>query len=213
MGSLIEFILHIDTHLESLVTEYSVLTYAIIFLIIFFETGVVVMPFLPGDSLLFAAGALAAIDAFRIEILYALIFTAAVVGDTVNYHLGKYFGPKIFKKESSLFFDKHHLIRAKEFYDKHGKKTVVLARFIPIIRTFIPFVAGIGIMDYKTFIFYNIFGAFLWCTIFIFGGYAFGNIPWVQEHFSILVIAIIFISVLPIAKEVVLYIYNKRKSG
>ena len=161
-----------------------------------------VTPFLPGDTLLFAAGTLAATGVFRIEILFSIIFIAAVVGDALNYHIGKYVGPKIFKKESSLLFNKEHLARAQKFYEQHGKKTIILARFIPIIRTFAPFVAGIGTMPYKIFLMYNIIGAALWCGLFIFGGALFGNIPWVKEHFGIIILAIIFISLLPLAKEI-----------
>ena len=195
---IIEVILHIDKYLQAIVNEYSIATYVLLFLIIFFETGIVVTPFLPGDSLLFAAGALAATGSFNIEILFIIILTAAVLGDALNYQIGKYIGPKIFKKESSLLFHKEHLVRAQAFYEKHGKKTIILARFIPIIRTFAPFVAGIGTMSYRVFLAYNFIGAVLWCSFFIFGGFLFGNIPWVKEHFGLLIITIIFISLLPL---------------
>ncbi|MEK7172069.1 MAG: VTT domain-containing protein, partial [Patescibacteria group bacterium] len=197
-----DIILHLDKYLQTIASEYSALTYILLFLIIFLETGIVVTPFLPGDTLLFAAGTLAATGVFRIEILFSIIFIAAVVGDALNYHIGKYVGPKIFKKESSLLFNKEHLARAQKFYEQHGKKTIILARFIPIIRTFAPFVAGIGTMPYKIFLMYNIIGAALWCGLFIFGGALFGNIPWVKEHFGIIILAIIFISLLPLAKEI-----------
>ena len=208
---IIEVILHIDKYLQAIVNEYSIATYVLLFLIIFFETGIVVSPFLPGDSLLFAAGALAATGSFNIEILFIIILTAAVLGDALNYQIGKYIGPKIFKKESSLLFHKEHLVRAQAFYEKHGKKTIILARFIPIIRTFAPFVAGIGTMSYRVFLAYNFIGAVLWCSLFIFGGFLFGNIPWVKEHFGLLIITIIFISLLPLLKAVIIHLFMKRK--
>ena len=208
---IIEVILHIDKYLQAIVNEYSIATYVLLFLIIFFETGIVVTPFLPGDSLLFAAGALAATGSFNIEILFIIILTAAVLGDALNYQIGKYIGPKIFKKESSLLFHKEHLVRAQAFYEKHGKKTIILARFIPIIRTFAPFVAGIGTMSYRVFLAYNFIGAVLWCSLFIFGGFLFGNIPWVKEHFGLLIITIIFISLLPLLKAIIVHFLMKRK--
>ena len=208
---IIEVILHIDKYLQAIVNEYSIATYVLLFLIIFFETGIVVTPFLPGDSLLFAAGALAATGSFNIEILFIIILTAAVLGDALNYQIGKYIGPKIFKKQSSLLFHKEHLVRAQAFYEKHGKKTIILARFIPIIRTFAPFVAGIGTMSYRVFLAYNFIGAVLWCSLFIFGGFLFGNIPWVKEHFGLLIITIIFISLLPLLKAIIVHFLMKRK--
>src|SRR3989344_8010910 len=206
-----EIILHLDKYLQTLVNEYSTITYAILFLIIFMETGLVIAPFLPGDSLLFVAGAMAAVGLFRIEALLIVIFIAAVLGDTLNYHAGKFIGPKIFKRESSLLFRKEYLIRAQEFYVKHGKKTIVLARFIPIIRTFAPFVAGIGTMPYRIFLIFNVLGAALWCGLFLFGGYLFGNIPWVKEHFGLMVIVIILVSLIPLVKEIVMQVWGKRK--
>jgi len=206
-----EVILHLDKYLQTLVNEYSTITYAILFLIVFMETGLVIAPFLPGDSLLFVAGALAAVGSFRIEVLLIVIFIAAVLGDTLNYHAGKFIGPKIFKRESSLLFRKEYLIRAQEFYVKHGKKTIVLARFIPIIRTFAPFVAGIGTMPYRIFLIFNVLGAALWCGLFLFGGYLFGNIPWVKEHFGLMVIVIILVSLIPLVKEIVMQVWGKRK--
>lgn len=203
ISRIFEVVIHLDKYLQLIVDQYSVWTYLLLFLIIFLETGIVVMPLLPGDSLLFVAGALATGGSFKITVLFLVIFIAAVIGDTVNYHIGKFFGPKIFKKESSILFNKEYLLRAEKFYEKHGKKTIIIARFIPIIRTFAPFVAGIGKMPYGVFLTYNIVGAFLWCSLFIFGGYLFGNISWVQEHFGALILAIIFVSLIPIAKEVV----------
>lgn len=207
----IGIILHIDKYLQVIVNDYSSITYVLLFLIIFFETGIVITPFLPGDSLLFAAGALAAIGSFNLNLLFIIVFIAAVLGDTFNYSIGKYIGPKIFKKESSLLFNKKYLARAQTFYEKHGKKTIILARFIPFIRTFAPFVAGIGRMSYGVFIVYNLIGALLWCSLFIFGGFLFGNILWVKEHFGLLVIAIIFISLLPLFRGIVYHLLNKRR--
>lgn len=210
MFKLFEFILHIDKYLQVMVSQYSTLTYGLLFLIILTETGIVIMPFLPGDSLLFAAGALAATGAFQIYTLFTLIFMAAVIGDTLNYHIGKFIGPKIFTKESSLFFHKEHLARAQHFYEKHGRKTIILARFIPIIRTFAPFVAGIGAMPYGIFLMYNVIGGALWSSLFIFGGFFFGNVPAVQENFGLVIISIIIISLAPLAKEVIFHFLSKK---
>lgn len=208
----LDLILHLDIYLEAIITSFPILTYFLLFLIIFLETGVVVTPFLPGDSLLFAAGALAAIGAFNITLLFLVVFAAAVIGDTVNYHIGKYLGPKVFRKESSWFFDKKNLVYAEKYYEKHGKKTIILARFIPILRTFAPFVAGIGKMSYKTFISYNVIGGFLWCGLFVIGGFLFGNIPFVKENFGLLVIAIIIISLMPLFKEIISHFLSKKKN-
>ena len=213
MFKLFEFILHIDKYLQAIVSQYSTLTYGLLFLIILTETGIVIMPFLPGDSLLFAAGALAATGSFQIYTLFTVIFIAAVIGDTLNYHIGKFIGPKIFTKESSLFYHKEHMARAQHFYEKHGRKTIILARFIPIIRTFAPFVAGIGTMPYGVFLAYNVIGGALWSALFIFGGFFFGNIPIVQENFGMVIIAIILISLIPLIKEVVFhFLLNKKIS-
>ncbi len=207
----VEIILHLDQYLQTIVNEYYFWAYAILFLILFMETGVVVTPFLPGDSLLFAAGALAALGSFNVGILLLTLIIAAVLGDTLNYHIGKYLGPKVFKKESSFFFNKEHLVRAQSFYEKHGKKTIILARFIPIIRTFAPFVAGIGTMSYRVFLWYNFIGGFLWCTLFILGGFLFGNIPWVKDNFGVIVIGIIVVSFIPLLKEVISSFWSKEK--
>ncbi len=209
---LIETMLHIDKYLQTIVNEYSAMAYLLLFVILFLETGVVVTPFLPGDSILFAAGAIATTGSLDIGLLFIILFIAAVIGDTFNYHIGKYIGPKVFTKESSLFFQKEHLTRAQNFYAKHGKKTIILARFIPIVRTFAPFVAGIGVMPYGIFLAYNVIGAALWCGLFIFGGFLFGNIPWVQERFGLLVIAIILISLLPLIKEFAVHFFRKKKT-
>ena len=211
LSQIVDAILHVDTYLQFIVNEYSALTYLLLFLIIFIETGIVIAPFLPGDSLLFAAGALAALGYFKIGILYIIVFVAAVIGDAVNYHIGKYIGPRIFRKKSSFFFNKEYLIKAQTFYERYGKKTIILARFIPIIRTFAPFVAGIGRMPYRIFLVYNVIGAFLWCRLFIFGGFLLGNITWVKEHFELLVIGIILVSMIPLIKEIISFLSKRKK--
>ncbi|MCO8099699.1 DedA family protein [Acinetobacter indicus] len=194
---LIDFILHVDAHLLEFITNYGVWIYAILFLIIFVETGLVVMPFLPGDSLLFAAGALAAsTGAMDPWLLGGLLFIAAVLGDTLNYHIGKYIGPRVFEIESR-FINKKHLIATQQFFAKHGGKTIIFARFVPFARTFTPFVAGAGSMNYKYFLTYNVVGAFCWIGSFITLGYLFGNMPIVKENFTYLIFGIIILSVLP----------------
>jgi len=213
LSQFIEIILHLDKYLQAIVNEYSTITYILLFLIIFLETGIVVTPFLPGDSLLFAAGALAATGSFRIDVLLLVIFIAAVSGDALNYHIGKFVGPKVFYKESSFLFNKEYLIRAQRFYEKYGKKTIILARFVPIIRTFAPFLAGIGIMSYATFLIYNVLGAVLWCSLFVWGGFLFGNILWVKEHFGLLILVIIFVSLLPLVKELLVHFFRKKKTA
>jgi len=203
LSVVIDTILHIDVYLESIIQAYQAWTYALLFLVILCETGLVVTPFLPGDSLLFAAGAFAATHALEIYYLFPIVFLAAAIGDTLNYHIGKYVGPRIFRREQSWFFHPEHLEKARLFYKKHGGKTIVLARFIPIMRTFAPFVAGIGRMDYVQFLGYNIAGAFIWSVLFIFGGFFFGTIPFVQENFSVVIIAIIIISCIPLIREAI----------
>jgi len=209
--TLLDFFLHLDVHLGEIILNYGIWTYAILFLIIFMETGFVVTPFLPGDSLLFAAGTFAALGSLDPIVLFILLFAAAVLGDTVNYWIGSVVGLRAFEKERR-FLNREHLEKTQRFYEKHGGKTIVLARFIPIVRTFAPFVAGVGTMKYRNFIFYNIVGAFLWTSLFIFGGYFVGNIPVVKENFEIVIIVIILISVLPMVVE---YINSRRekKSG
>ena len=194
---LIDFILHVDDHLLEFITNYGVWIYGILFLIIFVETGLVVMPFLPGDSLLFAAGALAAsTGAMDPWLLGLLLFIAAVLGDTLNYHIGKYIGPRVFEIESR-FINKNHLIATQKFFDKHGGKTIIFARFVPFARTFAPFVAGASSMNYKYFLSYNVIGAFCWIGSFITLGYLFGNMPIVKDNFTHLIFGIIFLSILP----------------
>ncbi len=198
---LIDFILHLDKHLVELVQQYGTLTYGILFLIIFCETGLVVMPFLPGDSLLFAVGALAAKGALNIFWVYPVLGAAAIIGDSTNYWIGYFVGPKVFSSERSRWLNRRHLERTHEFYEKYGGKTVIIARFMPIVRTFAPFVAGVGRMAYPKFLFFSVFGTVLWIGLIVTAGYLFGNIPVVQENFSLVVIAIIIVSVMPAVIE------------
>lgn len=203
ISEILSFILHIDEELKALTAQYGVWTNVILFLIIFCETGLVITPFLPGDSLLFATGAIAADPASGLDplFLYIILTIAAIIGDSVNYSIGRRFGVRIF--DWNLPFVKpEHLEKTNEFYAKHGAKMIVLARFAPIVRTYAPFVAGIANMDYKTFLTYNVGGAILWTTIFIWAGYFFGNLPFVQKNFELVALAIIILSVLPIVYEV-----------
>lgn len=204
---LIDLILHLDEYLDMIIQWFGIWTYLILFIVIFIETGLVVTPFLPGDSLLFAAGTFAALGSLNVIWLFIALAIAAVLGDTVNYWIGHYIGPRVFS-EKSRFLKKEYLDRTHEFYEKHGGKTIFLARFIPIIRTFAPFVAGVGRMTYWHFISYNIFGGIVWTALFIFGGYYFGNIPFIRNNFSIVIIAIILISILPAVVE---YFRGKQK--
>jgi len=199
----IDIILHLDVHLKTVIETYHLWTYAILFIVIFCETGLIFTPFLPGDSLLFTAGAFAALGSLNIWLIFLVILIAAVLGDFINFNVGKYLGPKIFKKEKSILFNKDYLIHTEKFYEKYGPKTIIAARFIPIVRTFAPFVAGIGKMNPLTFTLYNIAGALLWCIIFILGGYFFGNIPFVKENFNWVIIGIVVISFLPVIKGLV----------
>ncbi|WP_294900756.1 DedA family protein [Tatumella sp. UBA2305] len=196
---IIDFILHIDVHLARLVADYGVWVYAILFLIIFCETGLVVTPFLPGDSLLFVGGALAALPGndLNIHLLALCIIVAAIAGDAVNYTIGRLFGGKLFSREDSKIFRRSYLDKTHAFYAKHGGKTIILARFIPIIRTFAPFVAGMGKMSYRHFALFNIAGAIAWVVLFSYAGYLFGDLPVVQKNLNLLIVAIIVISVLP----------------
>lgn len=198
LSELLNLFLHIDEKLVEISQAYGIWIYLILFIIIFAETGFVVTPFLPGDSLLFAAGALAALDSLNILSLLIILSIAAILGDTFNYAVGYHIGPRVFKKETGTIFNRNHLIKTQNFYEKHGGKTIILARFIPIIRTFAPFVAGIGKMRYFRFLSYNIFGAILWVFFFVLAGFFFGNIPFVKENFEFVIIAIILISILPL---------------
>jgi len=202
----IDFFIHLDKYLPDLIKNFGVWIYIIVFFVIFCETGLVVTPVLPGDSLLFALGTLAALGALHIEALLILLSIAAIAGDSVNYAIGHYIGPKVFHYEESRFFKKKYLIKTHEFYEKHGGKTIIIARFMPFIRTFAPFVAGVGAMSYPRFILYNIVGGLLWVFIFLLGGYFFGNIPAVKSNFTIVIFAIIIISVMP---GVIAYIRQK----
>jgi membrane-associated protein len=197
---IIDLFLHLDQHLGQLISQYGTWTHFILFLIVFCETGLVVTPFLPGDSLLFAAGTFAALGALDLWLVVLLLIIAAIVGDTVNYWVGAYIGPRAFSGDIR-FLRKEYLDRTHAFYEKHGGKTIILARFVPIIRTFAPFVAGVGAMSYPKFILYNVVGAVLWVGLFVLGGYFFGNISVVRENFTLVILAIIALSVLPIVVE------------
>ena len=192
-----DFVLHLDVHLEALVAAYGPWVYGLLFLIVFCETGLVITPFLPGDSLLFVAGTLAAVGGMNVLVLLGLLMVAAVVGDTVNYWVGHYLGPRVFHFPDSRFFKKEYLEKTHAFYEKHGGKTIIIARFIPIIRTFAPFVAGIGRMTYGRFITYNVVGGIVWVLSFVLGGYFFGNIPIIKKNLSIVVIGIVILSIMP----------------
>ncbi|WJN59969.1 DedA family protein [Pseudomonas sp. SO81] len=199
----IDFILHIDRHLAELTAAYGPWIYGILFLIIFCETGLVVTPFLPGDSLLFVAGAIATQDAMNVHIMVPLLIVAAVLGDAVNYSIGRFFGAKLFANPDSKIFRRRYLEVTEAFYDKHGGKTIILARFVPIVRTFAPFVAGMGHMPYRRFALYNVIGAVVWVTLFSYAGYFFGNLPVVQSNLHYLIVAIIFVSILPGVIEII----------
>jgi len=199
----IDFALHLDTHLGHLIQQYHNWIYAVLFTIIFCETGLVVTPFLPGDSLLFAAGAFAAAGQLKLAWLLLLLAAAAILGDTANYWIGHYVGPKVFHKEKTRFFKKKYLERTHAFYEKYGGQTIIIARFVPIIRTFAPFVAGIGRMTYWRFISYNVIGGLVWVVFFVLAGYFFGNIPFVKKNFSLVILAIILISLVPGFVEVI----------
>lgn len=203
ISQIIDIFLHLDTHLNLLAASMGAWLYILLFAVIFCETGLVITPFLPGDSLLFAVGALSSVEGSCINVWAActILFIAAVLGDAVNYSIGKYIGPKIFSKDTGKLLNKKHLLAAHAFYEKHGGKTILLARFIPIIRTFAPFVAGIGKMGYLHFAIYNITGAFLWVLLFVLSGHYFAATPFVQKHFHYVIVAIIFISLLPAVWE------------
>lgn len=201
MTHLIDFVLHIDKHLVDLVAQYGTATLGILFGIIFCETGFVVTPFLPGDSLLFAAGALAGDGKLPLLTMWALLWFAAVAGDNVNYFVGRHLGPRVFSAEDSWFFHRKHLDRTREYYAQYGAKTLVIGRFMPIIRTFAPFVAGIGQMHYPKFLTYSVVGGFLWMSAFIFGGYFFGSIPVVKANFKWVILAVIVLSFMPMVFE------------
>ncbi len=198
--SLVDLFLHLDVHLSAIITQYGVWTYGLLFVVIFIETGLVVTPFLPGDSLLFAAGTFAALGSLNIWFVFLLLAAAAVLGDTVNYWIGHFLGLRAYNIK---WIKREYLERTQHFFDKYGRKTIFLARFVPIVRTFAPFVAGIGRMSYPAFISYNIFGGITWVALFTFVGYFFGNIPFIRQHFSLVVMAIVLISVVPMVVEAI----------
>jgi membrane-associated protein len=201
LHTIIDYLLHFEVHLDYLITNYHSWTYLFLFLVIFVETGLIIMPFLPGDSLLFAVGAIAARGTLNFWSISSTLFLASIIGDSLNYSLGKFIGPKVFAKEDSLFFQKSHLVKASLFFAKYGGKTIILARFIPIVRTFAPFVAGIGKMTYRKFMSYNLVGGALWVFSFTGLGYFFGNLPVIQRNFKLVIVAILIISVLPAVLE------------
>jgi membrane-associated protein len=199
---LVDVLLHLDRHLSDVIQQYGVWTYLILFLIVFCETGLVVTPFLPGDSLLFAVGTFAALGALDLALAVVLLSVAAILGDSVNYAIGARLGPRVFHDEGVRFLNRRHLERTHEFYERYGAKTIVIARFVPIVRTFAPFVAGIGQMRYTRFLFYNVAGGVGWIVTLVAGGYLFGNIPVVRRNFSLVIFAIIILSILPALIEV-----------
>lgn len=209
---LVDFIIHIDVHLSEMVTQYGWQTYLILFIIIFWETGVVIWPFLPGDSLLFAAGSLSALpnNPLNPVTLFLLLSCAAILGDTANYWIGHFIGPKAFKKDGR-FLKKKYLDKTQSFYEKYGARTIIIARFVPIVRTFAPFVAGIGKMHYRKFFFYNVTGAVLWNFLFIGAGYFFGNLPLIKNNFSLIILVIILLSCLPMIIEFIRVKLSNRK--
>jgi membrane-associated protein len=203
IGQVIEFVLHIDVHLDQIITAYGLFTYLLLFVIVFCETGLVVTPFLPGDSLLFAVGAFAARGSLALGASLLVLAAAAIAGDTANYWIGAVVGPKVFHRENVRFLNRRHLERTHAFYERYGGKTIVIARFVPIVRTFAPFVAGIGKMTYGRFLAYNVAGGLAWVLLLVFGGFYFGNIPIVRRNFSLVIIAIIVISIMPAVIEVI----------
>ncbi|WP_343160869.1 DedA family protein [Rariglobus hedericola] len=203
LKKLVDFILHIDAHLSEIIRDYGMWTYGVLFLIIFAETGLVVMPLLPGDSLLFAAGALAALpeSGLNVHLMAFLLFIAAVLGDSLNYWIGNKIGPAVFRREDSIWLRKKHLERAHQFFERYGGRAIILARFVPIVRTFVPFVAGVGAMTYRRFFMFNVVGGFIWIYAFTYLGFFFGNLPLVKKNFGLVIMAIIVVSVLPIVFE------------
>ncbi|MBX9812515.1 MAG: DedA family protein [Burkholderiales bacterium] len=213
LAAFFDIVLHLDRHLQWLVANYGVWIYLILFLIIFCETGLVVTPFLPGDSLLFVAGTVAAGGGMDVHLLAALLIVAAALGDTVNYWVGNYLGPRVFHYENSVWLNRKHLDRAHAFYERHGGKTVVIARFVPIIRTYAPFVAGIGSMTYRHFLAYNIGGAVLWVVSLLYAGYYFGNIPVIKQNLTLVIIGIIVLSIMPGVVEYLRYLRSRARSS
>lgn len=209
----VDFFLHLDTHLQTIIATFGNFTYLILFLIVFAETGLVVIPLLPGDSLLFIVGALSGTGHLNFFLAYVLLLAAAIIGDTVNYWMGHHFGKRVFTKENSRLFNKTYIEKTREFFVKHGGKTIILARFIPIIRTFAPFVAGMGNMDYKTFLSYNVIGGFVWVTSLMLAGYFLGSMDIVKNNFETAIYVIIFISLIPVFVEVFRSKFGKEKTN
>lgn len=205
----LDYLFHFEVHLDYLITNYNFLTYFILFLIIFVETGLIIMPFLPGDSLLFAVGAFCARGSLNLTVIISSLILAAFLGDTLNYFIGKLVGKKAFEMKNKIWLNQEHLIKAQGFYEKYGAKTIIIARFIPIVRTFAPFVAGIGEMNYRRYMLFNLVGGVLWVASFVGLGYFFGNLPAVQKNFKIVILAIIVISILPAVIE----FYREKKKG
>lgn len=203
LSQVVDLLLHLDETLKEVISKYGTWTYAILTLIVFLETGVVVTPFLPGDSLLFAAGALAAVGDLDMKWILLLLSAAAILGDTMNYHIGYYLGSKLFRSDRARFLNRKHIERTHRFYERYGAKTIVIARFVPIVRTFAPFVAGIGRMSYWKFLFYNASGGIFWVVSLSYAGYFFGNIPIVQTHISLVILGIIVVSCLPAVIELI----------
>ncbi|HYJ19206.1 MAG TPA: DedA family protein [Burkholderiales bacterium] len=197
LGGFVDLILHLDQHLLELARTYGIWIYAILFLIVFLETGLVVTPFLPGDSLLFVAGAIAAAGEMNVHGVVLLLTVAAILGDSVNYAIGRYLGPRVFRFEDTRFFKRAYIDRTHAFFERHGGKTIIIARFIPIIRTYAPFVAGIGAMPYGRFAVFNVTGAILWVVLLTYAGYFFGNLPFVKNNLTLVILGIIILSILP----------------
>ncbi|HVY06923.1 MAG TPA: DedA family protein [Burkholderiales bacterium] len=197
----VDLVLHLDQHLRELVQNYGSWVYAVLFLIVFLETGVVVTPFLPGDSLLFVAGAIAAAGELNVHALALLLMVAAIAGDSLNFSIGRYLGPRVFRYDDSRFFKRAHVERTHAFFERHGGKAIIIARFVPIIRTYAPFVAGIGAMDYRRFLAFNVTGAILWVMLLTYAGYFFGNLPLVKNNLTAVILGIIVLSVMPAILE------------
>ena len=212
LKEIFDFILHLDVHLNELILHYGTLTYLILFLIIFAETGLVITPFLPGDSLIFAAGTFAALGSFNPHLLFIILAAAAVLGDTANYWIGKFFGQKITESKKIKLINQSHIEKTHRFFEKYGGKTIIIARFVPIVRTFAPFVAGAGSMTYGKFIKYNVIGGILWVALFTYSGYYFGNIPAVKDNFILVIIAIILLSLMPPFIEYIKHRIEKSKA-
>jgi len=204
-----EFVLNLDVYIGTAIQQYGLWVYLLLFIIIFLETGFVITPFLPGDSLLFAAGAFAALGSLNLGMLFVVLAAAAILGDTANYWIGNKLGPRVFRRKTGRLFKEEYLKRAHEFYERYGSETIFIARFIPIVRTFAPFVAGIGKMSYRRFLMYNVAGGLAWVSLFLFGGFYFGNLPWVRDNFTLVILAIIAISFVPIGVE---YFRHKKRA-